>query len=87
MKSLGTTGLVLNEKLIFEHSDPGRKGYSLPALDVPEAALPTDLAREEVSGFPELSEVDVVRHFTRLSTWNYGVDSGLLPLRAVPYFN
>ena len=36
--------------------------------------------REEVSGFPELSEVDVVRHFTRLSTWNYGVDSGFYPL-------
>jgi len=80
MKSLGTTGLVLNEKLIFEHSDPGRKGYSLPALDVPEAALPEELMREEVPGFPELSEVDVVRHFTRLSTWNYGVDSGLYPL-------
>jgi glycine dehydrogenase subunit 2 len=80
MKSLGTTGLILNEKLIFEHSDPGRKGYSLPALDVPNAALPPELLREEVPGFPELSEVDVVRHFTRLSTWNYGVDSGLYPL-------
>jgi glycine dehydrogenase subunit 2 len=80
MMSLGTTGLILNEKLIFEHSDPGRKGYSLPALDVPEVALPAELSREEVTGFPELSEVDVVRHFTRLSTWNYGVDSGLYPL-------
>ncbi|BCR04133.1 putative glycine dehydrogenase (decarboxylating) subunit 2 [Desulfuromonas versatilis] len=80
MSSVGTSGLVLNEKLIFEHSDPGRKGYSLPALDVPEAQLPTALVREEVAGFPELSEVDVVRHFTRLSTWNYGVDSGFYPL-------
>jgi len=80
MSGVGTTGLVLNEKLLFEHSDPGRKGYSLPKLDVPKSALPAALCREEISGFPELSEVDVVRHFTRLSTWNYGVDSGFYPL-------
>jgi glycine dehydrogenase subunit 2 len=77
---VGTSGLVLNEKLLFEHSDAGRKGYSLSALDVPPAALPDALCREEITGFPELSEVDVVRHFTRLSTWNYGVDSGFYPL-------
>jgi glycine dehydrogenase subunit 2 len=77
---VGTSGLVLNEKLLFEHSDPGRKGYSLSKLDVPSAELPADLCRDEISGFPELSEVDVVRHFTRLSTWNYGVDSGFYPL-------
>ncbi len=80
MTIVGTSGLVLNEKLLFEHSDPGRKGYSLPKLDVPTAELPAELCREEISGFPELSEVDVVRHFTRLSTWNYGVDSGFYPL-------
>ncbi len=80
MTIVGTSGLVLNEKLLFEHSDPGRKGYSLPKLDVPAAELPERLCREEISGFPELSEVDVVRHFTRLSTWNYGVDSGFYPL-------
>ena len=80
MESLGTTGLVLNEKLLFEHSDPGRQGYSLPPLDVEEATLPASLTRDEVGGLPELSEVDVVRHFTRLSTWNYGVDSGFYPL-------
>jgi glycine dehydrogenase subunit 2 len=77
---VGTSGLILNEKLLFEHSDAGRKGYSLPALDVPAATLPDSLCREELAGFPELSEVDVVRHFTRLSTWNYGVDSGFYPL-------
>ncbi|MHB8709054.1 MAG: aminomethyl-transferring glycine dehydrogenase subunit GcvPB [Desulfuromonadales bacterium] len=77
---VGTSGLVLNEKLLFEHSDAGRKGYSLAALDVPAAGLPAGLCREEIAGFPELSEVDVVRHFTRLSTWNYGVDSGFYPL-------
>jgi glycine dehydrogenase subunit 2 len=80
MTIVGTSGLVLNEKLLFEHSDPGRKGYSLPKLDVPTAELPSALCREEITGFPELSEVDVVRHFTRLSTWNYGVDSGFYPL-------
>ncbi len=76
----GTSGLQLNEKLIFDHSDPGRKGYSLPRLDVPAAVLPEGLVRAEVEGFPEVSEVDVVRHFTRLSSWNYGVDSGFYPL-------
>ncbi|PLX98643.1 MAG: glycine dehydrogenase (aminomethyl-transferring) [Desulfuromonas sp.] len=76
----GTSGLQLNEKLIFDHTDPGRKGYSLPKLDVPTASLPEHLTRNEVEGFPEVSEVDVVRHFTRLSTWNYGVDSGFYPL-------
>jgi glycine dehydrogenase subunit 2 len=80
MTRVGASGLVLNEKLLFEHSEPGRKGYSLPALDVPEAGLPDELCREQIPGFPELSEVDVVRHFTRLSTWNYGVDSGFYPL-------
>lgn len=80
MSSVGTSGLVLNEKLLFEHSDPGRKGYSLSALDVPAVKLPAELTRSEIKGFPELSEVDVVRHFTRLSTWNYGVDSGFYPL-------
>lgn len=80
MSSVGTSGLVLNEKLLFEHSDPGRRGYSLPPLDVPAVDLPAELTRSEIKGFPELSEVDVVRHFTRLSTWNYGVDSGFYPL-------
>ncbi len=47
---------------------------------MPAAELPGAMCREEIAGFPELSEVDVVRHFTRLSTWNYGVDSGFYPL-------
>lgn len=80
MKGIGTKGLILKEKLIFERTDPGRKGYSLPALDVPPVELPEELSRQEVEGFPEVSEIDVVRHFTRLSTWNYGVDTGFYPL-------
>ncbi|ORJ57135.1 aminomethyl-transferring glycine dehydrogenase subunit GcvPB [Geothermobacter hydrogeniphilus] len=77
---IGTGGLALREKLIFEHSVAGRQGYSLPALDVPAVELPEALNREDIVGFPEVSEVDVVRHFTRLSTWNYGLDSGFYPL-------
>lgn len=73
-------GLVLDEKLLFEQSQEGRVGYSLPSLDVPEAQPDNNLCRAEIADFPELSEVDVIRHYTRLSTWNYGVDSGFYPL-------
>lgn len=80
-----TTNISHNEGLIFEVSRPGRKGYSLPALDVPEIsindALPENLRRkDDLPRMPEVSEVDVVRHFTRMSTWNYGIDLGLFPL-------
>jgi len=72
------------EKLVFERSKPGAVGYQLPKLDVPlpdlQATLPPTGVREEVAGLPELSEVDVVRHFHRLSQWNYSVDEGLYPL-------
>jgi glycine dehydrogenase subunit 2 len=78
------TGLIQEEPLIFEQGGNGRKGYSLPQWDVEEVeaenVLPSHLLREGLEGFPQLSEVDVVRHFTRLSQWNYGVDSGLFPL-------
>lgn len=80
MSRTDSHGLVLDEKLLFELTDPGRIGYSLPGLDVPEATPQADLLRDEIADFPELSEVDVVRHYTRLSTWNYGVDSGFYPL-------
>lgn len=73
-------GLVLDEKLLFEQSCAGRIGYSLAQLDVPDAQPDGALCRDEINGFPELSEVDVIRHYTRLSTWNYGVDSGFYPL-------
>ena len=69
-----------NEALIFERSAPGRPAFTLPPLDVdaidPAAALGSAGVRSEIEGFPEVSEMDVVRHFTRLSTWNYGVDTG-----------
>ena len=80
MSGTESKGLVLDEKLLFESSDPGRIGYSLAELDVPLVAPEKRLLRDELTGFPELSEIDVVRHYTRLSTWNYGVDSGFYPL-------
>ncbi|MYC82570.1 MAG: glycine dehydrogenase subunit 2 [Acidobacteria bacterium] len=76
--------LNLNEGLIFERSSPGRTGYDLPSLDVPPvdlgAALGDDNLREPIPGFSEVSEVDVVRHFTRLAGWNYSIDAGMYPL-------
>jgi glycine dehydrogenase subunit 2 len=83
-ETVGTKGLIYNEDLIFEKSVEGRKAYSLPALDVPEVEItqliPEEYIREEVSGFPEVSEVDVIRHFVRLSQWNYAIDVGFYPL-------
>lgn len=70
--------------LIFADSKPGRIGYSLPALDVPakelDALIPAESLRHKPPVLPEVSEVDVVRHFTRLSEQNHGVDSGFYPL-------
>jgi glycine dehydrogenase subunit 2 len=71
------------ERLIFECSSAGRVGYQLPPLEVPAVGttlLPASAVREEIADLPEVSEVDVVRHFTRLSKWNYSVDEGLYPL-------
>jgi glycine dehydrogenase subunit 2 len=80
-----TTHLSPNERLIFERSQSGRKGYSLPRLDVDETSLdeiiPADFQRDDdLEGMPEVTEVDVVRHFTRISTWNYSIDQGMYPL-------
>jgi glycine dehydrogenase subunit 2 len=73
-----------NEGLIFEESAPGKRGFELPPLDVPEVDARTELGadyvREAVEGFPEVSEIEVIRHFTRLSTWNYAIDFGMYPL-------
>ena len=70
-------------KLIFELSKKGRKGYRLPELDVeevdPERIIPEGYLREELN-LPEVSELDVVRHFTELSQRNYAVDTTMVPL-------
>ncbi len=75
----GTTGLILKEPLLMEKGKKGRVGASLPRRDV--QSFPVD---ETVAGkgpsFPDLSEVEVVRHYTRLSSWNFGVDTGMYPL-------
>lgn len=71
-----------NQPLVFELSRENRRAYTLPDLDVPEAPLAdlTSYVRTSAPRLPELSEVDVVRHFTALSTRNHGVDSGFYPL-------
>jgi glycine dehydrogenase subunit 2 len=69
----------MTEPLLFELSSPGREGCRLPDLDVPQAALPDDLLREDLP-LPELTEREVVQHFTRLSQLNFSVDTGFYPL-------
>jgi glycine dehydrogenase subunit 2 len=78
-----TAHVTQNEALIFEKSSPGKKAYKLPPLDVPEvdaAEALGDAVREDCGYLPELSEIEIIRHFTRLSTWNYAIDLGMYPL-------
>lgn len=73
-----------DQPLIFECSTPGRVGYSLPEMDVPEvnlsSLLPEGYLREDAARLPEVSELDIMRHYTALSRRNHGVDSGFYPL-------
>ncbi|MGD8968830.1 MAG: aminomethyl-transferring glycine dehydrogenase subunit GcvPB [Anaerolineae bacterium] len=69
----------MTRPLIFEISRSGRCAASLPDLDVPRTELPDGLVRDELP-LPEVSEGDLVRHYTRLSQINYGVDAGFYPL-------
>ncbi len=72
------------EKLIFEKGAPGRRAATMPALDVPaeplEDLIPASLLREQPAELPEVSEIEVVRHYTHLSQRNFGVDTGFYPL-------
>jgi glycine dehydrogenase subunit 2 len=69
------------EPLVFERSGEGKVGYSLPPLDVPETVgIPEALLRNEVEGETEMTEVEVARHFTRLSRLNFSIDQGVYPL-------
>ncbi len=74
----------LKEKLIFERSRPGRRGFKVPQADVPEKPLDRMIGgtylRDEDAKLPEVSEVDVIRHYTNLSQKNYAVDLGFYPL-------
>src|SRR5574337_2071983 len=72
-----------NENLIFEKSSPGKAAWRLPPLDVPEvdtAQLLGNSERKDLGHMPEVSEIEIIRHFTRLSTWNYAIDLGMYPL-------
>ena len=73
-----------SEKLIFEKGHPGRRTFVLPAMDVPEepleALVPAEYLRADAAPLPEVSEIEVVRHYTHLSQRNFGVDSGFYPL-------
>ena len=75
----GTNGLILEEPLLWEKGKPGRTAYSLPERDIPEESIDQELLAEGPD-FPDLGELDVVRHYTRLSQWNFGIDSGMYPL-------
>ena len=80
----GTSGLISEEPIIFEMGSPGRKAYSLPPCDVPEVEIETLLPpaeiRQAIEKLPELTELDVVRHYTRLSQWNFSIDTNFYPL-------
>jgi glycine dehydrogenase subunit 2 len=78
-ETVGATGLILNEPLLWEKGKKGRCGFSLPRQDVESFPLDNELTGQGPD-FPDLSEVDVVRHYTRLSQWNFGVDTGMYPL-------
>ncbi len=84
MKALETRTSLYKEPPLFELGAPGRSGASLPAMDVPEADPKAEFGSGAVRSLdpllPELSELEVVRHFTRLSQWNHSVDHGFYPL-------
>ncbi len=75
----GTSGLIFNEPLLWEKGSKGRNGFSIPKRDVTAQTIDENL-KGDVPDFPDLSEPEVVRHFTRLSQWNFSVDSGMYPL-------
>src|SRR5438552_12816384 len=83
MTRKATRHVSQNEGLIFEKSSPGKAAWKLPTLDVPEVdtnELLGPLERMHLGNMPEVSEIEIIRHFTRLSTWNYAIDLGMYPL-------
>ena len=78
-----TRHISQNEGLIFEKSSAGKAAWKLPPLDVPEVdsrKLLGNCERKDLGNMPEVSEIEIIRHFTRLSTWNYAIDLGMYPL-------
>ena len=83
MTRKATRNVSQNEGLIFEKSSPGKAAWKLPPLDVPDVdtgELLGPLERKHLGNMPEVSEIEIIRHFTRLSTWNYAIDLGMYPL-------
>jgi glycine dehydrogenase subunit 2 len=83
MTRKATRHISQNEGLIFEKSSPGKAAWKLPPLDVPEVNTKELLGpseRKDLGNMPEVSEIEIIRHFTRLSTWNYAIDLGMYPL-------
>jgi len=83
MTRKATRHVSQNENLIFEKSSPGKAAWKLPPLDVPEVDTSKLLGaseRKDLGNMPEVSEIEIIRHFTRLSTWNYAIDLGMYPL-------
>ena len=76
-------GLQFKEPPIFERGTPGRHGGSIAKLDVPEVDLSAELgalSRKVPAGLPEVSEPEAIRHFVRLSQWNFSIDTQFYPL-------
>ena len=67
-------------KLIYERSQPGRRAGTLPLYDLPRAEIPDELRRTEPPRLPEVAEPELMRHFTELTTRNFGIDTGFYPL-------
>src|SRR2546427_7512215 len=83
MTRKATRNVSQNEGLIFEKSSAGKAAWKLPPLDVPEvdaSKLLGSSERKQLGDMPEVSEIEIIRHFTRLSTWNYAIDLGMYPL-------
>src|SRR5256885_16828016 len=85
MTRKATRHVSQNEGLIFEKSSPGKAAWKLPPLDVPEidaSKLLGSAERKDLGNMPEESEIEIIRHFTRRSTWNYAIHPGMYPLRS-----
>src|SRR5215469_6732711 len=83
MTRKATRHVSQNEGLIFEKSSAGKAAWRLAPLDVPEVNTEELLGsseRSDLGNMPEVSEIEIIRHFTRLSTWNYAIDLGMYPL-------
>lgn len=83
MPGVATSGLQFEEPPIFERGAPGRNAVSLDPLDVPEVDLGSTLGgllRKDLAQLPEVSEPEVVRHYVRLSQWNFSIDTQFFPL-------